>query len=419
MIARHGINYFYFAMALAAASVIGTPVKAQPAGNTPTSPVDGHEEPFQKARRVNLERMVRSQLSEGDFDEMTEIAPVVQLAVAQEEARAPLREQTSSLAETLKVAEGTEENVAKLLDRLKQELQVEFERRTVNARLLNEMTTYTTKPRLEAMLMVLGFVGDQARYTDDMSALNTATLWRANRDGRKMIVPHASSAEKFAERLKERAVLREHGLRLLLAEYGVTEKATQDVIAAYVNELDTNREPLRVLSANLLDTVTGSSTGDVLVPGLLTELKARVAEEKLRADKALAAFDASLGYSKQPRLEATLIVLGILGDEAVSIKRGFDPSELSRRRRTPWGPHGMEGWSQADIQALTNKLAAMTPEQHKQMSENSIRQADTNADGKFDRNEKARFNEVIMKRFDRNRNGQLDPDELLRMIDTF
>jgi hypothetical protein len=262
-------------------------------------------------------------------------------------------------------------------------------------------------------LTVMGFIGEEAAYIDGMGGLNAIALQRARRDGEQTnwfeLTPE--------ERRQANATARERGLRSLLAEAGFEQKDVQDAVVAFVNEQDQAREPLRDQAAKLMDTVTGAATGDALVPGLLAELRKNVAAEKERRKAAETALDAKINYSKQPRLEAILTVLGIIGDEAVSLESGNAFSSVMMRRQNGWG--GMGNWGSAAMRPVIERFQKMTPEQRRQMFDSFRKQFDGNANGKVDRTERAEGHDRMMKRFDRNGNGRLDPDEMMRVMDSF
>jgi len=400
--------------------------QAQPAGNgaaangaapRPGGPMDWNNMTPERRREVRQgmrEPMLKSRLDQADFVEQTEIAPVLQYASAQEDARSPLREQSRTLAKKLLDAATREEDIATALGDLKRDTQAELEWQAGAEKMLADMTGYLAKPRLEAALTVLGLIGDEAGYIDGMSGLNTVTLDRAKKEGEETTWPDLEPKE----RREALAKARERGLRLLLTEAGFAEKAVQDAVVAFVNDQDTAREPLREAAAKLMDTVSGSAAGDTLVPGLLAELRAQVTLEKERHTKALAALDAQIGYTKNPRLDATLTVLGVIGKEAVSMEGDTAGSGVTMRLRDRMGNSGSNFGSKA-MRPVIEKFMAMTDEQRKGIFEGFRKQMDTNNDGRVDRTERAEGHERVLKRFDRNANGKLDPDEMVRAMDSF
>jgi hypothetical protein len=366
-----------------------------------------------QARQRMREPMLRGLLEQGDFEEQTEISPVLQLAAALEDARSPIREQSRTLAKKLTDAGVGDEQIATLVNDLKQDTKAQHEWLAGSAGTLDNMVGYTHKPRLEALLTVLGFIGDEAGYVDGMSGLNAVALERARRDGDDTNFGELTPEE----RQQANARSRERGLRSLLTEGHVVEKEVQDAVIAFVNEQDEAREPLREMASKLLETVNGAAAGDALVPGMLAELRTKVAAEKERHAKAIEALDARIGYSKKPRLEAALTVLGIIGDEAVSIEGDTANSRVVTRRQG--GMPRMANWGSPAMRPVIERFQAMTPEQRRQMFSSFSKQFDTNGNGKVDRTERAMGHERLMKRFDQNGNGQLDPDELLRTMDAF
>lgn len=393
-------------------------VQAQPAANGAPAggPMDWNNmtaEQRREARQRMREPMLRALLDQGDFNEQTEIAPILQFATAQEDARNPIRELSRTIAQKLIEAGTTEEQITQLLKDLKQDTQAEHDWRPGAVKMLDEMTAYSKKPRLEALLTVLGYTGDEASFIDGISGLNTVALDRARRDGETTNWPELSPEE----RRQANATAREHGLRSLLAEAGITEKPVLDAIVAFVNEKDKAREPLRETAAQLLETVNGAATGDAQVPGLLTQLRKAVTAEKERYKTAVEALDTNIGYTRKPRLEAALTVLGVIGDEAVSMEGTTVSGSVVTRRQG--GMPRMANWGSAAMRPVIERFQAMTPEQRRQLFSSFSKQFDTDGNGRVDRTERAQGHERLMKRFDKNGNGQLDPDELMRTMDSF
>jgi len=422
-------QYFLPTILLATATIsvptlLGTaaPVEAQPAP-APNAQAAGpgmdwnNMTPEQRgqARRQMRERTLRLILGEGDFDEQNEITPVVQLATAQEDARTPIQELNRSLAASLAKEDTTDELINERLAEIKRRTGAQHEWLAGAAKTLDQMTGYSQKPRLEAILTVMGFIGDEAGFIDGMSGLNNVALQRARRDGEQTNWAELTPEE----RSNANAQAREKGLRSLLTEAGIAQPEVLDAVVAFVNEQDEAREPLRDAAAKLMDTVTGAPAGDTEVPGMLAELRKNVAVEKERRTKALEALDAKIGYSKKPRLEAALTVLGIIGDEAVSIDGGNALSSVMTRRQSGWGGIGGGNWGSAAMRPVIEKFQAMTPEQRRQLFGSFRRSFDGNGDGKVDRGERAQGRDRMYKRFDRNGNGKLDPDELMRAVDSF
>ena len=101
--------------------------------------------------------------------------------------------------------------------------------------------------------------------------------------------------------------------RTALTRAGITDPATQDSVLAYAADRQKNGGDLRDKFTKLREALTmGSTDGDVAI--LLNDYKDAIDDEKASRKKAEAALDAKIGYSKNPRLESALLILGLVGD---------------------------------------------------------------------------------------------------------
>ncbi|MDQ3814606.1 MAG: hypothetical protein M3347_11735 [Armatimonadota bacterium] len=108
----------------------------------------------------------------------------------------------------------------------------------------------------------------------------------------------------------------ETNVRARLMAAGFTDKDTQDAVVAFVVERQKARQALREQGRKMEEALRADALTDAEMLTLLHDFRATVEEEKARHKTALAALDAKTGYSKKPRLQALLTLLGIIGDEA-------------------------------------------------------------------------------------------------------
>jgi hypothetical protein len=119
---------------------------------------------------------------------------------------------------------------------------------------------------------------------------------------------------------------RETSMRRLLERAGVTDVTTQNTIVTYAtNEQearDRARQTLRASNQKLAQAVRTGAVTESQLGTLLDEFQNAAADEKDRRAKSAADLDRKVGYTKNPRLEAVLTTLGIVGDESLYMTGG-------------------------------------------------------------------------------------------------
>lgn len=103
-------------------------------------------------------------------------------------------------------------------------------------------------------------------------------------------------------------------LRRQLEGIGVTETAQQDATMAYLKEEFEARSKVSQKGGKLAQALRGDALTDAQIVGLLNEYQVALEDEKVRRQKAQTKFKAKLDYTKTPKLEAWLVVLGAVGD---------------------------------------------------------------------------------------------------------
>lgn len=111
-------------------------------------------------------------------------------------------------------------------------------------------------------------------------------------------------------------VQRTQMLKRMLEGAGITDPKTQDPVVAFAGEREAAgrdlQEKMRAVNAALRN---GAAT-DKEIAATLDNLRSAVAAEKTRRAVAEKALDADIGFSKNPRLDAILTTMGLIGDEA-------------------------------------------------------------------------------------------------------
>jgi len=138
-------------------------------------------------------------------------------------------------------------------------------------------------------------------------------------------------------RLVQPGQMGQQQLRNELAQAGYTDTALQDALVAYADEQGKAREKLREKARKVNDALHGNAVTDNDMRTLLEEFRAAVDDEKSRREAAFKALDAKIGYSKKPKLEALLTMLGLIGDEA------------SYLREPNGGMYPMAGWPMGNM----------------------------------------------------------------------
>lgn len=116
-----------------------------------------------------------------------------------------------------------------------------------------------------------------------------------------------------------RGDFRERILRGMLERSGVNTQAQQDAVLAFAREQETATQSLRVMAEKLVTAVSTLGVPDTEVARLLKDLQDAVAKEKERRKTARADLDKKINYSKQPRLEMGLTMMGLIGDDSLSM----------------------------------------------------------------------------------------------------
>lgn len=126
-------------------------------------------------------------------------------------------------------------------------------------------------------------------------------------------------------------------LRRELQLMGVNQLALQDTLINYIEGENEARLALGDKGRRLQVALRGNALSDTQVAALLNDYQAAIEEDKARRDKAQAELVKSVDITKLPRVEATLVLMGVYGDgpllvnNLLSSTRGRDALELLRR----------------------------------------------------------------------------------------
>lgn len=189
--------------------------------------------------------------------------------------------------------------------------------------------------------------------------------------------PNAQPPQRPQMTPEERRKQTEDKLREMMTNNGITDSSMQDAVLAYLsNELEA-RQPLRQMGIKLQRALGDQSITDDQIKAMIADYKNAQDLENQRRTKAQSDLDANIHYSKNPRLQGLLMLMGVLGN----------------------GPPLMEGPrrpNQRDNNNRPNQNANKgdNPEARKKM----LVMFDKNGDGKLDAQERAAMQAYLQQR---------------------
>lgn len=108
----------------------------------------------------------------------------------------------------------------------------------------------------------------------------------------------------------------EEGIRRMLAQAGVGDTDLQDAVLEYVQEDLEARRPLRELGGKLFRALREGDLAEEQLSALVSDYRIAQIEEKKRQERAEKLLDEKIGFSKNPRLEAMLLLSGLIGENS-------------------------------------------------------------------------------------------------------
>ena len=148
---------------------------------------------------------------------------------------------------------------------------------------------------------------------------------------------------------------RELRLRKLMTSFGVAETVIQDAVIIYIEEEARAQRPLRsqgrkLLSALRAKAVDGNAITDAQMRELVAGFRAAMEANVERTVEAEISLDKKIGYTKNPRLEAMLILLGIIGN-APPVATVAIPGQPNRPGPPATGQTGTGQWGSGTLTA--------------------------------------------------------------------
>ncbi len=190
----------------------------------------------------------------------------------------------------------------------------------------------------------------------------------------------------------------EENVRQIMAQAGVNDEATQTAILDYIKADMQARAPLREQGKSLYNAVqAGAVTNDQLL-ALVTDYRSAQQSETARRKEAQADLDAKINYTKNPRLEAILLLTGLIGDGPMMFQGGGRGGPGGQG-----GGQGPRGGREGQPGGKGGGGKGMTREERQQKM---LERFDTNKDGQLDDAEKAVMQKRREQREQREKGGQ-------------
>jgi len=192
----------------------------------------------------------------------------------------------------------------------------------------------------------------------------------------------------------------EERLRNVMKENGITEPADQNAVLAYLADELEARRPLRQKGMKLQEALSDSNTTDAQIKALVDDYHNAQKVEEQRRIKAQNDLDAKIHYTKNPRMEGFLMLMGVLGD---------GQPMMQGRRSSQGGRNNRPGRGQGD--------RGGRPERGPNERGNNDRRGqwmqrfDKNGDGVLDEQERAEMEAQRQQRGRNPRDRQGVPDD--------
>lgn len=187
----------------------------------------------------------------------------------------------------------------------------------------------------------------------------------------------------------------EDGIRRMMQQAGVADETTQNTVLEYMKNDMQARRPLREQGQKVFRALQGGAVTDDQLAALITDYRAAQQAEKTRREQAQAELDAKIQFSKNPRLEAMLLLTGLIGDGGLVVM----PNGMGGRGGPGENRRGQGG-------GAGGGNAANREERQKRMLE----RFDKNKDGKLDAaEEEAMREQARQRREQRGNRGQNAP----------
>ena len=276
------------------------------------------------------ENMLRSQITQQGFNDLELQEIVVNFLRQQDASRDELRAVAARLRNALGDKNTPTEQFAPLLAELQKAAAAQQVRREQASAELEQTLKLDEQPRVEAMLHLNGFIGDELWSLGDLSigigAVNSLPVPDTNQhELDEALEKGAAMGREIGEKIARltpaqlRDYLREiqeKNWRETLTRYNFSDLKTQNLIIEWLHEQDQARREIRLVSARLRDSIANIDTDGFKLLQLMSRWQNLAENESARRSEASAQLSQDLNLAANPRLNALLHLYGIVGDEA-------------------------------------------------------------------------------------------------------
>lgn len=221
---------------------------------------------------------------------------------------------------------------------------------------------------------------ERRRAEEGRGRANAEERHKANLERKRL------NEEKQLKAAAQRRRRTEERLRGAMTNLGFSDPALQGAVMTYIAQEEEARRPLRDQSRKVYQALRGG-VPDAQVLILMSDWRSAVEADKARHLQAQTKLDAQIGYSKSPRLEAMLLLMGVVGDGPLLMPLGPAPKPAARAVTNPMP---------ADREATQFDPVTGTPIYTPAQLE-ARRRFDLNGDGHLDRDETRQMRKSLTK----------------------
>lgn len=133
-------------------------------------------------------------------------------------------------------------------------------------------------------------------------------------DGPPPPPPNGQPPRPPRETPEQRRQEQETQLRTLMSSNGVTDAPTQDAVLTYLEDELKARAPLRQMGLKLYRALGDQNISNDQIQAMIADYQNAQDLENQRRTKSQSDLDAKIHYTKNPRLQGLLLLMGVLGD---------------------------------------------------------------------------------------------------------
>jgi hypothetical protein len=138
------------------------------------------------------------------------------------------------------------------------------------------------------------------------------------------------------QRAQERQQRLENQMRQAMSNLGCSDIPTQDAIISYIGADMRARRGLQAQSRRLLTALRSKDLPDVEIARMVSDFRTAVEADKQRRTASEAALDGRIRYSQNSRLEAMLLLFGVIGESPLlSVMREASVPAPENRNAAP------------------------------------------------------------------------------------